>query len=181
MKKEPMGVKKKVDDENPSRDEKISDSLKKIKIKKKKSAKKVKKVIDRVPAMGDLAPSVFTIAQEVAACPDEVHLDDGVRARFSVLVGDMVVIKVPEKQLIKGQPCVGRVVSEADERDLVMVHYYIETYGGVFREMMSRSSPYLRQVPLENILCKFEMEMDGRVSPRTAVRIRQVVERPESG
>ena len=154
LKNESMGVKKKVDDdEKPSRDEKISDSLKKVKIKKKRSSKKVKKV----------------------------HLDDGVRARFSVLVGDMVVIKVPEKHLIKGQPCVGRVVAEADDRGIVMVHYYIGTYGGVFREMMSRSSPYLRQVPLANILCKFEMEADGRVSPRTAIRIRQIVERPESG
>ena len=181
-KNESMGVKKKVDDdEKPSRDEKISDSLKKVKIKKKRSSKKVKKVIDRVPAMGDLPPSLLTIPQEVAACPDEVHLDDGVRARFSVLVGDMVVIKVPEKHLIKGQPCVGRVVVEADDRGIVMVHYYIGTYGGVFREMMSRSSPYLRQVPLENILCKFEMGADGRVSPRTAIRMRQIVERPESG
>ena len=72
-------------------------------------------------------------------------------------------------------------MAEADDRGIVMVHYYIGTYGGVFREMMSRSSPYLRQVPLANILCKFEMEADGRVSPRTAIRIRQIVERPESG
>lgn len=100
----------------------------------------------------------------------------GGNALIDLVVGDFVAIKVPEIHLIKGQPCIAKVVAEVDERNEVLVHYYTGTYNGTFRAMMSRSSPYLRKVAIQNILCKFEMQSDNTLSPRTAVRIRQMIE-----
>lgn len=169
-------------EEEPSRDEKISETLKKVKIRKKRSPKKPKIVMDTEKQV--VAPHLppLTSPQRTGDSSDLAHQAEdpvGRNARFSVLVGDMVAIRVQEKHFIKGQPCVGKVVAEADDRNLVLVHYYIGSYDGFFRPMMSRSSPYLRKVPIQNILCKFEIQTDGRLSPRTAIRIRQIVERPE--
>lgn len=95
----------------------------------------------------------------------------------SIHEGDMVALKVPEKLFIKGQPCLGKVTSLADRAGLITVHYYTGTYNGHWRPMMSRTSPYLRKVPLVNILCKFCLSADGRMSPVTAAKVRKMVDR----
>ena len=111
---------------------------------------------------------------------NNIHKKSCENVLINLVVGDFIAIKVPEKHYIKGQPCTGKVVAEVDERNQVLVHYYTGTYNGLFRPMMSRSSAYLRKVSVENVLCKFEMQSDGSLSPRTAIRLRQIVERPSS-
>lgn len=90
--------------------------------------------------------------------------------------GDYVAIKVPEKLYIKGQPCLGRVTSLPDSLGLITVHYYTGSYGGFWRPMMSRTSPYLRKVPLTNVLCKFTMSDSGKMSPMTAAKVKEIVD-----
>lgn len=92
------------------------------------------------------------------------------------IVGDFVAIKVPKKHFIRCQPCVGKVVAEVDEHNNVLVHYYTGTYDGIFREMMSRTSPYLRKVSIHNVLCKFSLQPDGSLSPTTAKKLRKMIE-----
>ena len=94
----------------------------------------------------------------------------------TLIEGDYVAIKVPEKLYIKGQPCLGRVTSLPDNLGLITVHYYTGSYSGFWRPMMSRTSPYLRKVPLASVLCKFNISANGRMSPVTATRVREVVD-----
>lgn len=101
----------------------------------------------------------------------------------SVSEGDMVAIKVPEKLYIKGQPCLGKITTLADHQGLFTVHYYTGSYQGRWRPMMSRTSPYLRKVAADDVLCKFKLSSDGRMSPITQRKLRTVVDdkRNESG
>ena len=92
--------------------------------------------------------------------------------------GDFVAIKVPEKLYIKGQPCLGKVTALSDHLGLITVHYHTGSYNGLWRPMMSRTSPYLRKVPLVNVLCKFHMSVSGRMSPTTAAMVKKVVDCP---
>ena len=185
-----------------SRDEKPTERLKKTKT--KKSSKKGKKLtrdkIENLPPIS--VPAIITThscevennehasMHYVENIQDEENVIDETcnnhknasetrndNALISLVVGDFIAIKVPEDHFIKGQPCVGKVVTEIDERSEVLVHYYTGTYDGTFRPMMSRSSPYLRKVAIRNVLCKFGMQSDGRLSARTAIRIRQMIER----
>ena len=102
---------------------------------------------------------------------------------FALSEGDMVAIKVPEKLYIKGQPCLGKITTLADHQGLLTVHYYTGSYQGRWRPMMSRTSPYLRKVSAADVLCKFKLSSDGRMSPITQRKLRTVVddERNESG
>ena len=102
---------------------------------------------------------------------------------FTLLEGDMVAVRVPEKLYIKGQPCLGKITTLADHQGLLTVHYYTGSYEGRWRPMMSRTSPYLRKVDAADVLCKFKLSSDGRMSPITQRKLRTVVddERNESG
>ena len=102
---------------------------------------------------------------------------------LAISEGDMVAIKVPEKLYIKGQPCLGKITTLADHQGLLTVHYYTGSYQGRWRPMMSRTSPYLRKVDRADILCKFQLTSDGRMSPITQKKLRTVVDdkRNESG
>lgn len=102
---------------------------------------------------------------------------------LAISEGDMVAIKVPEKLYIKGQPCLGKITTLADHQGLLTVHYYTGSYQGRWRPMMSRTSPYLRKVDIADILCKFQLTSDGRMSPITQKKLRTVVDdkRNESG
>ena len=42
--------------------------------------------------------------------------------------------------------------------------------------MMSRTSPYLRKVAADNILCKFKLTTDGRMSPITQKKLKTIVD-----
>ena len=95
---------------------------------------------------------------------------------MSVFEGDMVAVRVPEKLYIKGQPCLGKVTSLADHQGLLTVHYFTGNYGGRWRPMMSRTSPYLRKVAADNVLCKFKLTTDGRMSPITQKKLRTIVD-----
>ena len=97
--------------------------------------------------------------------------------------GDMVAIRVPEKLYIKGQPCLGKITTLADQQGLITVHYYTGTYEGRWRPMLSRTSPYLRKVATADVLCKFTLGSDGRMSPFTQRKLRTIVDdgRNESG
>lgn len=97
--------------------------------------------------------------------------------------GDMVAIRVPEKLYMKGQPCLGKVTTLADQQGLITVHYYTGSYEGRWRPMLSRTSPYLRKVATADVLCKFMLGSDGRMSPLTQRKLRTIVddERNESG
>ncbi|KAL9983586.1 hypothetical protein ACROYT_G005781 [Oculina patagonica] len=95
---------------------------------------------------------------------------------LAISEGDMVAIKVPEKLYIKGQPCLGKVTTLADHQGLLTVHYYTGSYQGRWRPMMSRTSPYLRKVAAADVLCKFKMTSDGRMSPITQKKLRTVVD-----
>lgn len=95
---------------------------------------------------------------------------------LSVFEGDMVAVRVPEKLYIKGQPCLGKVTSLADHQGLLTVHYFTGNYGGRWRPMMSRTSPYLRKVAADNVLCKFKLTTDGRMSPITQKKLRTIVD-----
>ncbi|XP_022792725.1 leucine-rich repeat-containing protein 27-like isoform X1 [Stylophora pistillata] len=95
---------------------------------------------------------------------------------LSVFEGDMVAVRVPEKLYIKGQPCLGKVTSSVDHQGLFTIHYFTGSYGGRWRPMMSRTSPYLRKVTADNILCKFKLTTDGRMSPITQKKLRTVVD-----
>lgn len=97
---------------------------------------------------------------------------------FNLKEGDFVAIKVPSKLYIKGQPCLGKITSTEDRLGLLTVHYYTGSYEGYWRPMMSRTSPYLRKVPHQNILCKFKLD-DGRMSPITRAKIKKVVDGEE--
>ena len=90
--------------------------------------------------------------------------------------GDMVAVRVPEKLYIKGQPCLGKVTTLADHQGLLTVHYYTGSYQGRWRPMMSRTSPYLRKVAAADVLCKFKLTSDGRMSPVTQKKLRTVVD-----
>lgn len=102
---------------------------------------------------------------------------------LAIIEGDMVAIKVPEKLYIKGQPCLGKITALADYQGLLTVHYYTGSYQGRWRPMMSRTSPYLRKVGAADVLCKFKLTSDGRMSPVTQKKLRTVVDdkRNESG
>jgi len=102
---------------------------------------------------------------------------------LAISEGDMVAIKVPEKLYIKGQPCLGKITTLADHQGLLTVHYYTGSYQGRWRPMMSRTSPYLRKVDAADVLCKFKLTSDGRMSPITQKKLRTVVDdkRSESG
>ena len=102
---------------------------------------------------------------------------------LAISEGDMVAIKVPEKLYIKGQPCLGKITTLADHQGLLTVHYYTGSYQGRWRPMMSRTSPYLRKVDAADVLCKFKLTSDGRMSPITQKKLRTVVDdkRNESG
>ncbi|XP_020897334.1 neurofilament heavy polypeptide isoform X1 [Exaiptasia diaphana] len=93
--------------------------------------------------------------------------------------GDFVAIKVPSKLYIKGQPCLGKVTTMEDNLGLLTVHYYTGSYEGYWRPMMSRTSPYLRKVPHQSILCKFKLSTEGRMSPITRAKVRKVVDGEE--
>lgn len=95
---------------------------------------------------------------------------------LAISEGDMVAIKVPEKLYIKGQPCLGKVTTLADHQGLLTVHYYTGSYQGRWRPMMSRTSPYLRKVAAVDVLCKFKLASDGRMSPITQKKLRTVVD-----
>lgn len=90
--------------------------------------------------------------------------------------GDMVAIKVPEKLYIKGQPCLGKITTLGDHQGLLTVHYYTGSYQGRWRPMMSRTSPYLRKVAAADVLCKFKLSSDGRLSPITQGKLRTVID-----
>ena len=188
-------------EEAVSRDEKPAERSKKKNSKKasRKEKKLSKNKIENLPPLSMAEPTTAIIVDEHEVASDEQNdekkkdencnisnntLDSSESCSENVLinlvVGDFIVIKVPEKHFIKGQPCVGKVVAETDERSEVLVHYYTGTYDGNFRPMMSRTSPYLRKIAIQNVLCKFEMQSDGSLSPRTAIRIKQMIERPSS-
>lgn len=95
---------------------------------------------------------------------------------LAVYEGDMVAVRVPEKLYIKGQPCLGKVTSSADHQDFLTVHYFTGSYEGRWRPMMSRTSPYLRKVAATDVLCKFKLTSDGRMSPITQKKLRTVVD-----
>ena len=103
--------------------------------------------------------------------------------KFALREGDMVAIKVSEKLYIEGQPCLGKITTLADHQGLLTVHYYTGSYEGRWRPMMSRTSPYLRKVPASDVLCKFKLSSDGRMSPITQRKLRTVIddERNKSG
>ena len=102
---------------------------------------------------------------------------------LAISEGDMVAIKVPEKLYIKGQPCLGKITTLADHQGLLTVHYYTGSYQGRWRPMMSRTSPYLRKVDAADVLCKFKLTSDGRMSSITQRKLKTVVDdkRNESG
>lgn len=102
---------------------------------------------------------------------------------LAISEGDMVAIKVPEKLYIIGQPCLGKITALADHQGLLTVHYYTGSYQGRWKPMMSRTSPYLRKVNAADVLCKFKLTSDGRMSPITQKKLRTVVDdkRNESG
>ncbi|XP_074612826.1 uncharacterized protein LOC141869769 isoform X2 [Acropora palmata] len=95
--------------------------------------------------------------------------------------GDMVAIRVPEKLYIKGQPCLGKITTLADQQGLITVHYYTGTYEGRWRPMLSRTSPYLRKVATADVLCKFTLGSDGRMSPFTQRKLRTIVDDGRNG
>ena len=96
--------------------------------------------------------------------------------RSDLAINDMVVIKVADTHFIPGQPCLGRVTSLPDTVGVVLVHYYSGSYEGDWKPMMSRSSPYLRRVPISNIVHKFELDEAGRMSVETIKKIKDVIE-----
>lgn len=106
------------------------------------------------------------------------EIESVIYAPFSLNLneGDFIGIKVPDKLYIKGQPCLGKITSTADRLGLLTVHYYTGIYDGCWRPMMSRTSPYLRKVPLASVLCKFKLCSDGRMSPITRNRVRKVID-----
>ena len=182
-----------------SRDEKPAEGSKKNSKKLSRKGKKLSKnKIENLPPLSIPEPTTITPPEHEVASDEQNEekikdencniSDNTLDSRESrsenilinLVVGDFIAIKVPEKHFIKGQPCVGKVVAETDERNEVLVHYYTGTYDGNFRPMMSRTSPYLRKVAIQNVLCKFEMQSDGSLSPRTAIRIKQMIERPSS-
>ena len=93
-----------------------------------------------------------------------------------VLVDDMVVIKVPEKHFIPGQPCLGKVVSLPDATGLLLVHYFVGSYEGEWRPMMSRSSPYLRKVPASRIVFKFRLDEGNKMKAEDAIKIKELID-----
>ncbi|XP_068746118.1 leucine-rich repeat-containing protein 27-like isoform X1 [Montipora capricornis] len=105
------------------------------------------------------------------------------REYFTLCEGDMVAIRVPEKLYMKGQPCLGKITTLADQQGLLTVHYYTGSYDGRWRPMMSRTSPYLRKVATADVLCKFQLASDGKMSPITQRKLRTIVDddRNESG
>ena len=105
------------------------------------------------------------------------------REYFTLCEGDMVAIRVPEKLYMKGQPCLGKITTLADQQGLLTVHYYTGSYDGRWRPMMSRTSPYLRKVATADVLCKFQLASDGKMSPSTQRELRTIVDddRNESG
>lgn len=118
--------------------------------------------------------------------PQHPSLDGGGSKRlgsFTLSEGDMVAIKVPQKLYIKGQPCLGKITTLTDHQGLLTVHYYTGSYEGRWRPMMSRTSPYLRKVATADVLCKFRLSSDGRMSPITQRKLRTIVdeERSEGG
>lgn len=91
-------------------------------------------------------------------------------------INEMVVIQIPEQHFIPGQPCLGKIVSLPDAVGVLTVHYYSGSYEGDWKPMMSRSSPYLRRVPISRVVCKFELDHNNRMSKETIDKIKKVIE-----
>ena len=91
-------------------------------------------------------------------------------------VDDMIVMKVSEKHFIPGQPCLGKIVSLPDAVGVLLVHYYSGSFDSVWKPMMSRSSPYLRRVPLSRIVYKFKLSEDGKMSEETIEKVKEVIQ-----
>ena len=90
-------------------------------------------------------------------------------------VNDMVVLKVPEEHFIPGQPCLGKIVSLPDATGSLLVHYYSGSFDGVWKPMMSRSSPYLRRASLCKVVYKFELDEVGRMSKETVEKVKEAI------
>ena len=91
-------------------------------------------------------------------------------------VDDMVVMKVSEEHFIPGQPCLGKIVSLPDAVGVLLVHYYSGSFDGIWKPMMSRSSPYFRRVPLSKIIYKFKLDTSGRMSKETVEKVKEALE-----
>ena len=96
-------------------------------------------------------------------------------APSDLLLNDMVVLQVPEGHFIPGQPCLGKIVSLPDATGSLLVHYYSGSFDGVWKPMMSRSSPYLRRASLRKIVYKFELDEVGRMSKETIEKVKEAI------
>ena len=97
-------------------------------------------------------------------------------AASDLSINDMVVMKVPGEHFIPGQPCLGRIVSLPDAVGVLLVHYYSGSFDGIWKPMMSRSSPYLRRIPLSKILYKFELDANGRMTEEIIEKVKKAIE-----
>ena len=82
--------------------------------------------------------------------------------------GDMVALKVLTQHHVPGQPCLGKIMSFSSNRKMLAVHYYMGKYDNVWKPMMSRNNPYIRQLPMSSVVCTFFLQADGRMSKQTA-------------
>eukprot|EP00112_Aurelia_sp_Birch-Aquarium-sp1_P010640 Seg2266.3 transcript_id=Seg2266.3/GoldUCD/mRNA.D3Y31 product="Leucine-rich repeat protein SHOC-2" protein_id=Seg2266.3/GoldUCD/D3Y31 len=96
-----------------------------------------------------------------------------------IAIDDMVVIKVPEKHFIPGQPCLGKIVSLPDATGLLLIHYFSGSYDGEWRPMMSRSSPYLRKVPASRIVFKFKFDEGNKIRAEDVRKIKELIDETE--
>ena len=90
-------------------------------------------------------------------------------------INDMIVMKVHGEHFIPGQPCLGRIVSLPDAVGVLLVHYYSGSFEGTWKPMMSRSSPYLRRVPMSKVAYKFELDSSGRMSKEVIEKVKEAI------
>ncbi|XP_066931306.1 E3 ubiquitin-protein ligase LRSAM1-like isoform X1 [Clytia hemisphaerica] len=81
--------------------------------------------------------------------------------RFKDLKMDsMVALRLSDHHfIIPGQPSLGKIILISDSH--VTVHMFTGSFGGAWWPMMSRQSPYTREVSLDNVVHQFELDQQN--------------------
>ena len=88
----------------------------------------------------------------------------------NIVIGDMVAMKVAGQHFIPGQPSIGKVMSLPNSKGSVLVHYYSGSYDKPWSPMMSRESPYVRQVQAGLIIERFQLD-ENNIIPREVAMV----------
>ena len=109
---------------------------------------------------GNVMPTVLSVSKPI--------IKDISQRRLKV--GEIVAMNVSPEHHIPGQPCIGELKSLPIGKDFAVVHFYTGTYNGTWIPMMSRQSPYLREVKITDIIHTFQFDSENCL-PRDVIEL----------